>query len=112
MRLFADVLRDMRGGQSHDELSEALQALVKQCCETGRAGEITYSLSIKPTKSAEAVEITDKIGLKEPRNERGSSLFFVSGTYDLTRNNPRQEKLDLREVPAMQPPRDIAGGAQ
>jgi hypothetical protein len=113
MRLFADVLRDMRGGQSHDELSEALHALVRQCCETGRAGEITYTIAIKPTKSAEAVEITDKIGMKEPRNERGSSLFFVSAGFDLTRNNPRQEKLDLREVPTAQPPRDIAaGGAQ
>jgi hypothetical protein len=121
MRLFADVLRDMRGGLSHEELSTALQQLVRQCCETGRGGEITYTLSIKPTKSAEAVEIADKIGLKEPRNERGSSLFFVTSGFDLTRNNPRQERLDLREVPAPAAPRDVpqdspapreVGGAQ
>jgi hypothetical protein len=107
MRLFADVLRDMRGGLSHEELSTALQQLVRQCCETGRGGEITYTLSIKPTKSAEAVEIADKIGLKEPRNERGSSLFFVTSGYDLTRNNPHQVPLDLREVPPPAAPRDV-----
>lgn len=107
MRFFADVLRDMRAGQSHDELSEALHVLVRQCCETGRGGELTYTLTIKPTKSAEAVEITDKIGLKEPRNERGSSLFFVSATFDLTRNNPRQQPLDLREVPPPAAPLEV-----
>lgn len=112
MRLFADVLRDMRGGQSHDELSEALHQLVRQCCETGRAGEVTYTLAVKPTKSAEAVELTDKIGLKEPRNERGSSLFFVSATFDLTRNNPRQVPLDLREVPPPPIPRDPLSDAR
>jgi hypothetical protein len=110
MRLFADLLRDMRGGQSHDELSEALNALVRACVETGRGGELVYSISIRPTKSSEAVELTDKIGVKEPRNERGSSLFFVSATFDLTRNNPRQERLDLREVPtAHEPPRAVGG---
>jgi hypothetical protein len=118
MRLFADVLRDMRGGQSHDELSESLAALVRACLETGRGGEITYTLSVKPLKnSGEAVEVCDKIGMKEPRNERGSSLFFVTAGGDLTRNNPRQTPLDLREVPtAHEPPRDVAtgtnGGAQ
>jgi hypothetical protein len=110
VRLFADVLRDMRAGQTHDELSEALHALVRQCCETGRGGELTYTLTIKPTKSAEAVEITDKIGLKEPRNERGSSLFFVTATFDLTRNNPRQQPLDLREVPPLEAPRELRPG--
>jgi hypothetical protein len=113
MRLFADVLRDMRGGVSHDELSEALAALVRACVETGRGGEVVYTLSIKPTKSAEAVEISDKIGIKEPRNERGSSLFFVTANGDLSRNNPKQERLDLREVPtAHATPRDVSGGVQ
>lgn len=118
MRLFADVLRDMRGGASHDELSEALAALVRACIETGRGGEITYTVSVRCLKnSREAVEVTDKIGLKEPHGERGSSLFFVSATGDLTRNNPRQVALDLREVPAPETPRDwrpdvSVGGAQ
>lgn len=107
MRLFTDTLRDMRGGASLEDLTRAFHELVLSCCATGKGGTLTYSITVKPTKSAEAVEVTDKLDLKEPRNERGSSLFFVASNGDLTRNNPHQVPLDLREVEPPPAPRDV-----
>lgn len=99
MRLFSDTLRDLRGGQCVDALTHGLADLVRACLDTGKPGEITLTIIVKPLKnSGEAVQIIDKIGNKLPTFERDASLFFVTSDGSLTRNNPRQERLDLREV--------------
>lgn len=117
MRLFTDTLRDMRAGQTLEDLTQALHHMVQQCIATGKPGELTLSITVKPIKnSAEAVQVLDKINAKEPRFDQDGSLFFVTATGELSRTNPRQEVLDLRTVDTSRPepvnvPR-TAGGAQ
>lgn len=97
VRPFSDTLRDLRYGETLDELSEALNALVAQCMASGKPGELRLTLKLKPSTSG-AMEITDVVTLTPPKPTRGSSLFFATPENNLTRNNPRQTDLDLRTV--------------
>jgi hypothetical protein len=97
IRPFTDLLRDLRYGETLDELSAALNELVQQCVLSNKPGELRLTLKLKPTKSG-AFEITDAITLAGPKPERGSSLLFATPENNLTRNNPRQQNLDLRTV--------------
>lgn len=98
IRPFSDTLVALRYGTLHDELSEALNQLVTKCESTQRAGSLTLTLKIKPSKAGR-VEIIDDIKLTLPKEEKGSSIMFVTPEGNLQREDPRQMSLDgLRVV--------------
>lgn len=95
---FDAVLRDIRYGDSIDELSEKFGALVGAVTATQKAGEITYKIKLKPA-GGDAIEVIDSISVKMPELPRGSSVFFATPENNLVRNDPRQPALDgLRDV--------------
>lgn len=96
-RGFTQTVESLRYGEVSDELNRELQALVKKCQDTGRAGAITLTINIKPTKSG-PFEITDDIKVKMPKAEKGSSMMFPTPEGNLQRNDPRQGDLELRTV--------------
>lgn len=88
---FAAFLCQHARGRSERELSERLRTLVEAVEETGKAGTITYTLTIKPQPQAEhAVLVTDQIKVKSPELERPASIFFADEQYRLVRTDPRQ----------------------
>jgi hypothetical protein len=98
-RPFIDTLTALRYGELHDELSEKLNELVTACSETGKAGALTLTLKLKPSKGG-AMEISDEVKSKVPKLEHGSTLMFPTPEGNLQREDPRQLKLEgLREVP-------------
>lgn len=97
MRLFTDILREVGAGRLVDELSEKMQGLVAAVSATGRPGKITLELSVRPNGNT-AVILTDKVKLKEPEPKHGDNVFFIVGSGDLTRSDPRQAELPLRRI--------------
>lgn len=101
MRSIADVLRDLTGGQTYDELNAALAEVVGAVTKTRKAGEVSLKLKIKANGES-SVMITDEIKTKVPQDTRGETLFFTTANGDLIRDDPRQSKLPLREIPDAQ----------
>src|SRR6185295_19436428 len=95
---FATTLGEIRKGECLAELSRALNALVGEVRECGKAGELTFKLKIKPASrgAINALIIEDDIIVKSPKVERASSLFFATDENTLQRNDPNQSELQLK----------------
>lgn len=92
-RTFAAVIGNLRHGELADELTDALQELTQACAQTGRAGKLVFTLSLKPGKGRHFV-VTDDIAVKKPKPEKGESLMFPTPDGFLTRDDPKQLRLD------------------
>jgi hypothetical protein len=106
-RPFHDFLHEHRQGVTQDELSDALQELVAAVHDTEKSGSLTFTITIKPTKSG-ALEVSDAIRTKIPTLPKSSSLFFVSPENNLVRDDPKQHRLNLQEIHIHQEARPIA----
>ena len=101
VRPFADALREINGGKSHDELSVALRDLTASVKETGRKGTLTYQVTIAPMKgNPDVLQVSDKVVARIPEPDRKASIFFADAAGNLTRTDPAQLTFEsLREVP-------------
>lgn len=98
-RPFVDLLREHRTGLTHDTLSVRLQELVAAVSSENRAGSLTITIAMKPAgkdSGAFEVEITSKLKVPEPNG--GTSIFYVTPENNLSRADPRQAVMELREV--------------
>lgn len=111
IRPFTDVLRDMRFGETLDELSEEFNKLVQAVENTGRGGQLTLQIKLKPS-AAGAVELTDLVKVSLPPPQKGTSLFFATPEGNLVRNDPRQTEIPgLKEVQANSKPlKEVGNG--
>lgn len=97
-RPYADLLREHRGGLTHEELSDALRDLVIAVAEEGKAGSLTFTVKIKPMGKGDGLEISADIKSKPPAKTPGVSIFFATPDGALVREDPRQKNLELREI--------------
>lgn len=96
-RQIADVLRDLAGGQTYENLNSALTDVVQAVLDTHKVGEISITLKIK-ANGENSVIVTDTIKTKVPERSRGETLFFTTSAGSLLRSDPRQADLPLRSV--------------
>jgi len=101
-RQFGDVLRDLGGGATYDELTAKLAELVEAVTETGKVGALSVSLKVKPN-GANGVIVQTDIKSKIPEPARGDTVFFVTSGGSLVRQDPRQQDLPLRTVAGATP---------
>ena len=101
-RPFTDILRDLAGGMTAMTITEKLEEVSMAVLETGKEGALTLTLKIKPN-GLRSVFITDEIKTKIPDMPRGDTIFFADDAGTLVRDDPRQGKLDLKEVPTNEP---------
>ncbi len=99
MKPFTDTLNAMRFGTLTEDLTRALHELTLACVDTQRGGALTLTLQLKPGKGGQ-IEVCDDIKVKQPKAERGSTIMFSTPEGNLQREDPRQKKLDLRQVDA------------
>ncbi len=100
VRPFAEWLHEQRKGGCHAELSDALNEVNRAVRETGRAGKLTLTISIKPAgKDGRNVLVSDEVKVTKPRFESEEALFFMDKNGNLSRDNPDQQRLPLHEVP-------------
>jgi hypothetical protein len=102
---FERVLREMRHGRSLTELSEELTNLVAAVRQTGKGGELVYTIKVKPASQGDVVtvQLEDLVKMKVPKPARGASIFYASEENALQRSDPRQRELELQEVPKNDP---------
>lgn len=98
-RPFHDTLSKLRHGQLNDELGQKLAELTSRCQDTGRAGAITLTITLKPGKAGQ-IEVYDDVKVKQPKDERGSTILWSTPDGNLQREDPRQLQIEaLRAVP-------------
>jgi len=102
-KAFAVFLQDLRDGRVHADLSQQLEELLANVKETGKGGELSLKIKIKPATrggDVDKVTISDLITLNLPKPERGEDFFWLTDDNDLTRNHPKQASLELRDATA------------
>jgi hypothetical protein len=97
VRPFREVLGNLRAGQLDEDLTVAMNELVRQVQLTDKGGSLTLTISLKPTKGL-ALEIEDTITVKAPQLSKPSTLLYPTTEGNLQVNNPMQKSLDLQVV--------------
>ncbi|MGJ8518068.1 hypothetical protein [Carnimonas bestiolae] len=101
---FIELIRDLRRGETLEELSEELADVQQRCKDTGKVGTITLQIKIRPERGADGMfGITDDIKVKKPQFDRAATIFYEHADMQLRREDPRQVKMDLREAPKSEP---------
>ena len=100
-RPFLDTLRDLGHGTIHDLLSDGLQELVAAVASEGRGGKLVFTINLKPLGKGDALVATPEIVVKAPRQALDTTVFYPTPENNLVREDPRQQKLELRNVPAL-----------
>jgi hypothetical protein len=95
---FAAFIQQQRKGGLHGELTDAFGELIQAVAETGKVGSLSLSIKVTPNKDGATVTVNDKIKLTIPEPEKGASMFFYDQHGNLTRNNPAQPELPLRDA--------------
>lgn len=90
---FASFLATLNRGRSNRDLSEKLQELVEAIGETGKAGTLTYKITVKPQKTEGMVVVTDEVRANVPRGERPESVAFIGPHFELLRSPHDQPSL-------------------
>ncbi len=96
-RPFLDFLREHRNGLTHDELTDSLNELVAAVAETEKGGKISITFAVKPNGDG-AVMVLDEVKVTKPKPTKGGSLFFITPENNLTRMDPKQPQLPLRDI--------------
>jgi hypothetical protein len=107
-RPFLDFLREHRGGVTHDELSDALQALVADVVAEGKGGKLSFTISVKPADKGGALIVADEIKLTPPKKSKSGSIFYASPDNNLIRQDPKQMAMELREIGPASPHAGVA----
>ncbi len=97
--LFSHTLNLLRGGEAQAELSERLDELIQACADTGKPGTLALTLKVKPNGKSGQYVLTDQIAAKTPQYPRADTLLFEDADGNLTREDPRQKKLELKSAP-------------
>ena len=95
---FAAFIQEQRNGGLHGELSDALHDLVEAVAEHGKKGALQLQVIVEPMGDGSTVRVTDKIKMTMPEGERGAAIYFIDHEGNLSRKNPAQTELPLREV--------------
>jgi hypothetical protein len=101
VRPFAEWLVEAQQGTLASELSTSLNEVVEAVNLTGKPGVLTLKVSIKPPgKNADGgtVVVSADVATKIPVPDRKESVYFVDDDCNLSRHNPAQPALPLREV--------------
>ena len=111
VRPFAEWMVDQRKGALASELADGLNALVDAVNTHHKGGTLTLKVSVKPASKGDGmVVVSDDVTVKLPDGDRPEVIYFVDGDSNLSRANPAQPSLPLREVP--QPDTTAAKEAQ
>lgn len=94
---FVQTLSELQYGHFAEEATALLRETIIAVARTEKTGELTIKLKLKPGKGGQ-VEIFSDVTNKVPKEEKGSSIMFISPEFNLTRQDPRQMELSGLKV--------------
>jgi hypothetical protein len=104
--LLAFMLNQLRSGKFMEEGSEKLNELINAVRDTNQSGEITVKIKVRPDgQDTGRYFMSGKCDIKKPILKHSETLLFGTPEGNLSRIDPAQGSLDLREV--SQPARTI-----
>tara|TARA_R110002167_G_scaffold188319_1_gene389857 strand:+ start:31643 stop:32008 length:366 start_codon:yes stop_codon:yes gene_type:complete len=105
--LFNATVAQLRNGTTQAEASEMLAELVQACRDTNKIGELTLKIKVRPDGASGQYFLEDQVTINAPKPERGKTLFFGSPEGNLSRTDPNQKELNLRDVSDEQNTREL-----
>jgi hypothetical protein len=104
---FSQFLHEHNRGAGHTRASEALQALVSAVLDTGKKGSVTVTVSVEPMKgNPDAMLTTIDVKEKLPVNASKPAVFYADDDGNLSRTDPGQLQLDVKDGPEAPAVRD------
>lgn len=105
-RAFLNIVSAHKGGAVISELSAALKQVTAAVQQTGRAGTVTFKMSLRPAGKGTAGTLIFEGDVKTapPKLDAQASIFYADGDFNLVREDPNQTKLDLRVAEAPDKP--------
>jgi hypothetical protein len=117
-RSFAVFLAELNSGAAHSEVTAELHGLLKNLRAVaelrGPKGEAKGSLTFKLNVEVHAngvARLRYDIASKSPKADREDDAFWLTKHSNLTRKNPKQQELPLRDVSAPETRGDAAADA-
>lgn len=98
-RPFIDLLREHRGGQTHQALTDKLNELVAAVVQEQRGGTLNLKLTLKPRSKGDGIDVYADVTSAPPKEAAGMAIFFPTPEGNLVRQDPRQQTMSLEEVP-------------
>ena len=92
-----DIIDQMSAGMARNRLEEALAEVIEAVKHTGKKGEVTLKISLK-MNDALTVTASPVVKTTLPTTDLGATTFFVDGQNKLSRRDPRQRDLPLKEI--------------
>lgn len=94
MRLFTDILRDIRNGKAVEEATMQLGEAVRACDLTDKPASVTVTIKINPAKDGGAEKSVEcDVTCKIPRKSIPPAIFFSNEEGDLGREDPNQRAM-------------------
>jgi len=89
------IIGELNNGKYVLECGRLLKELTESVKRNNKGGKMTILLEVKPegydeTGAVNQVRIYPSVTLKEPQPSQGSSLFFLTDSGILTRDDPAQ----------------------
>jgi hypothetical protein len=105
--MFNETLIQINSGATVQELNDALQQVVAAVRATGKCGAVTLTVKVAPAakNAADVLVVESQVKARLPEPERGMTIFYATEDNRLVRNDPRQQRLDLRTVEIKPPQR-------
>ncbi|MDW3683905.1 hypothetical protein RA280_19585 [Cupriavidus sp. CV2] len=97
-RPITDTLRHIGGGVFIDLASDKMNELVAAVDASGKGGKLTLEVSVKKATRGGAMHITGKVTVKKPAEDALEAMLFATPEGNLVADDPRQQKLDLKNV--------------
>jgi hypothetical protein len=113
MKSFAHLLNEINEGSTHAALTQDMADLLRTVQTTGRAGKLTITLKVAPAVRNTSGGDIDRINLTVdrtlalPKPETPTDFFYLTEDGETTRNHPKQQSLELREVNSTTPPAQL-----
>ena len=82
-----------------DYAGQKFSSLVKAVADTGKAGSITLKVTVRPS-TAGAMAVKPEVRVTMPKGLPAEALLWPTPDGNLLAEDPRQEKLELRQVSA------------
>ena len=97
---FSEWLLTQANGRTHAELTEKWHDLLAAVRETGKKGSLQLAVTVTPAGKGDdrMVFITDNVTSKMPQGDRPQAVFFIDDDGNVTRSDPRQMRLDMKEL--------------
>jgi hypothetical protein len=90
---FLRTLAELGRGSAVTEASNDLATLVKAIRKTGKPGELTIKLKVRPHADGESLTFDYAITPKVPRKSGKSTSFYDTEDGGLQRDNPNQPEM-------------------